>query len=80
MKTLYARLVLFLIRPAIERALHEKPQQGEATRTMKGVVSAGDGSWSFERDGSLHFPAIELQRQVTRAVQEVIRRERGGGR
>ncbi|MCM2537686.1 hypothetical protein NDN94_07575 [Burkholderia glumae] len=53
MKSLYARFVLLLIRPAIERALHEKPRQGAAMWTIKAGVSAEDGSWSISRDGVL---------------------------
>lgn len=80
MKSLYARFVLFLIRPAIERALHEKPRLDAALWTIKTGVSAEARQWSIERDGSLHFPAVELQRRISRAVQEVIRRQRRGGR
>lgn len=80
MKTLYARFMLFLIRPAIERALQEESAKGTPFWETKCGVSAEDGGWLIERDGSLHFPAVELQQRITRAVQEVIRRERGGGR
>lgn len=55
MKNLYARFVLWLIRPAVKRALREETRQG----ALKYGLSAINGAWTVRKDGSVRTTADE---------------------
>ncbi|MBU9174008.1 hypothetical protein [Burkholderia gladioli] len=87
MKSLYARVVLWLILPALQ--LGAKADEVGQRRFFESTVRRDEGAeWrsfqAVEPCDSLRpagsTGAFELQRRISRAVQEVIRRERGGGR
>lgn len=68
MKNLYARVVLFLIRPAVQRALREELKQGGILLPNRVVVSrwSSDDSQLAEKI-SLSVRAAVAERQRARA-------------
>ncbi|MEY8174013.1 hypothetical protein [Burkholderia multivorans] len=52
MKRLYARLVLWLIRPALDVALSDRDRQGDSTWRMKCAVSVSGRHWVISKDGA----------------------------
>lgn len=59
MKRLYARLVLWLVRPALEVALNDRDRQGDSMWRMKCVVSVSGRQWTLAKDGSLDLTRDE---------------------
>lgn len=55
MKKLYARVLLWLIRLAIDAALRDETRQGGVMWRMQHSVSASDGAWTIRKDGSLQI-------------------------
>ncbi|MBU9154182.1 hypothetical protein KTD28_06115 [Burkholderia gladioli] len=84
MKSLYARFVLWLILPALQ--LRAKADEVGQRRFFESTVRRVEGAeWrsfqAVEPYDSLRpvdsTSAVELQRRISRAVRDVIQRERG---
>lgn len=53
MKRMYARFVLWLIRPAIGKAIAESARPGGPLWHVKSRVTAADGSWAVSKNGAV---------------------------
>lgn len=53
MKRMYVRFVLWLIRPAIDKAIAESARPGGTLWRAKSSVTAADGSWVISKDGAI---------------------------